>query len=298
MARALALLLGLVTTGCSTPYVRFDPSRLEPFTYGADQRESLDAPYASIYSKRDRKIIFIAARHDVGGENPTARTIDAVLKGYRPGMVIVEGRPFTALSDPADLARAENCAFEQFKNCPEDRYAIFRAAKSGIPFAYAEPSPAQIRDRLRERGYDAHDLIFFYGLRQIPQWKRAGTIGEKALREKLTSALPAFARELETREALTLADFEALHRTRLGKPFRAEAVDTETVSPQMDQNPTWANQISHEVGRVREESLLRHMETAVNKYGILVVIYGQGHLVKQRSVLRQAMGEPRDEKFF
>ena len=70
------------------------------------------------------------------------------------------------------------------------------------------------------------------------------------------------------------------------------------MSSRVDNKPEWANRMSYQVGEVREHHIARMIEARVNEYQHVMIVYGAGHLVKERAALEKAFGTAKNFKFY
>ena len=56
--------------------------------------------------------------------------------------------------------------------------------------------------------------------------------------------------------------------------------------------------MSYQVGEVREHHIARMIEARVNEYQHVMIVYGAGHLVKERAALEKAFGTAKNFKFY
>ncbi|MBP9680121.1 MAG: hypothetical protein KBD76_01850 [Bacteriovorax sp.] len=196
---------------------------------------------------------------------------------------------FSQVNNEADIEYAKECEENGYKNCGEGVCAINEALKMNISFNYAEPSDLTIKERILQRGYAGEELVFFYGLRQLPQLKRQGASDEEGIKKKLISYLErASLKRIKLNSVFTLNDFEKMYFTKLGKKIDYLKISTDDVSPQVDNDPSWANKMSLDVGVIRNEFIIKMVEERVNIYKKVMIVYGSGHLVQTREALTKA----------
>lgn len=295
-AAILITVLGLL--GCASKSIRISPELLQPYSEEENAKEEFEAPYVAAYEKGPYRLWFVAAAHVANSDNPTCRTIRKAFQELTPTFLIVEGTSYSQVNDPTQISYAKKCEQTQYANCGEDACAINEALRRGVNFNYGEPLDVSIKDAMIAEGYSDHDLIFFYALRQVPQLKRRAVTKESMIRDQLSKKLPLYSQRLQTNATLSLQEFEKAYRAKFDSPIDYGKIDTDTVSPRVDGNLSWANKFSSKLGLVRERFLTSMIEKRLNEYGTVLVVYGQGHLVKQRKALKQAMGNPNDSKLF
>lgn len=284
---------------CHAKPIQIDLSELRPYSEELNKQEPFAgaAPYVSTFTKSGLKLAFVAAEHVEGNKNPTCQTIRDEFKkgGFR--FLLVEGMPFTKINDEKQVQVTKECIANAYKGCGEDVCAVQEALGKNISFNYAEPSDLAIKSHLVQKDYTDRDLLFFYGLRQIPQIIRHGATDEKTVKRRLTQYLDNVAKNrLIVEPAMNIEEFENIFNDKLGRVLEYMKVNSELVSPRIDSNPEWSNKISYEVGQVREEFIVKMIEQRVNEYKKVIIVYGQGHLVKERIALQKAFGKVKNAK--
>jgi hypothetical protein len=303
----IVMLLTISFSGCSyfqkykTPTnddVHLDSSLIQNYTQTLEYQEKLKAPFIASYNYGEKKLVYVAAVHSDGSGNLTHQAIKKAFQEFKPDFLIVEGSAFTIVSDPDDIKYANICQKQSFKNCAEDAFAITEALKANIPFCYGEPSDAAIHSNLKKRFITDDELIAFYALRNIPQWKRIGIKPSPELTaawsKKLVEALAKSSKKFRAKTVMSEAKFKKIYKAKMGTAFNFSDISDETISPQIDQNPKWANKMAHLVDVLREQFLVKQIETRLNKHKKVLVVYGSAHLIKHRPMLSKVFGESTD----
>jgi hypothetical protein len=294
----LSILEALV--GCaSSPPVVADPLLLRPFSIRAQSEEPFAAPSVAYYSKSSKHLAFVGATHENDVSGPTHKTVQAVIEKFQPKLVILEGFETFAGPNPSFYLKAsENCADANSTLCDEGTYAASLSIKMGIPFIGGEPEETEIKDEVLRKGYALSDLIYFYVLRQIPEWKRDGSFTKNNFQILAENLIRSYARRFKISLSENPSSLKTWYRSKLGKKFDFQKINTEDVAPKTDGEISILNKISQEVGTVREKHLLKLIEKSTNENGGTLVIYGSGHLVEARVALQKMFGNPINEKPF
>ena len=156
----------------------------------------------------EKRLYYINADHVSGIDNPTCETIRQALMLFRPDFIIVEG-----VKSGAERSGVLTFVKEQvesgFIRGGERAYAAFLAIENRIPFSGGEPSDSIILAGMKDKGYSAKDVIAFYLLLAIPQWRREGKLDHYSFPDCAAARLENFRRNLETpqSEALDFAKF-------------------------------------------------------------------------------------------
>lgn len=285
------LLLG---AGCaSAPEFTADPTLLVPWTDEA-QREMPSPPYAACYERGGRTLVYVAALHSHTAGNETFALIECEFEALHPEAVVIEGLETTLGASPeAYLESVERTQRGELYPMGEAGVAASLAAAAGVPFYGGEPSDEEIRDAVLAEGYGLRDLVWFYVVRQVPQWKRTGEDRDATFEELYARAMDHFRRALSLEEGAfdDPRAFEAWYEERNGEPFRYEEITTEVCAP--IEGLRFTNEVSHAVGRVRDAHIVHTIADLLNRCDRVLVVYGAGHHVQQAKVLAAMLGEPR-----
>lgn len=289
------LLLSLLCSCQTLPRISANLNLISDYSYEAQRKESFKSPYVSTYIKQQKTLKYLAAEHQNNIESETFKTVKTVIEDFKPDVMILEG--FT--DESGMLRHSLECEKEGVQKCGESEYAITLGQKLDIKFTAGEPSEFQILERLLKLGYTTDDLIGFYLVRQIPQWRRHGDLNPQHIDKQIEREGKRIQKsDLKVNPGYTWKQFTEWYEKNLGKKFNLDTISTKDLAPQISENPTFLNIISREVDVVRERSIILKIEAMLNKYDKVLVIYGSGHLVKHREVLRDMLGEARDEKLY
>ncbi len=284
----------LLLAGCtSSPTFVADPSLLVPWS-GEAQRRMPEPPYVARYEHEGKSLSYVAARHEHAVGNATFELVERELEAFRPDVVLVEGLETVHGPSPAFyLEGVERTQRGDSYPMGEAGFAASLASAAGIPFFGGEPSEEEIRDSVVVDGMELRDLVYFYVVRQVPQWKRTGEDQEFSFEELFSKALAHYRRALSLEDD-TLDDpraFEAWYRDRNGRPFRYEEITTEVCAPVA--GLLFTNDMSLAIGEVRDTHIVRTIAGLLNEHDRVLVVYGAGHHVQQEKVLEKMLGTPR-----
>ncbi|MFA6237822.1 MAG: hypothetical protein WC635_10880 [Bacteriovorax sp.] len=300
------MLLNLSLSGCAvldkfkTPDgdIEFNPKQLRDYTTELEAEEKYKAPFIASYTYGEKNLVFVATLHTSGAGNTTHKSIEKAFNEFKPDFLIVEGSAFTIISDPDDIAYSKACVKRKFKYCGEDAYAISQALKAKIPFSYGEPGDASVFEVLKKNAIAAEEMIVFYTLKNIPQWRRTALDTREDLKtlwnRKLNETLTKYSKKFGASPVMNAENFKKIYKAKMGADFNFINITDATISPQIDKNPTWINKMAHAVDVVRENFLVNQMEKRLNKYKKVLVVYGVSHLVKQREMLSNTLGDSTD----
>lgn len=85
----------------------------------------------------------------------------------------------------------------------------------------------------------------------------------------------------------------ALYEKHIGKNFDYRNIKYEDIAPYKDGH--YLQQLSTIIDRKRETNILNVIESSLNAYDKILVVYGVGHYLKHKPVLDKALG---NAKFF
>ncbi len=283
MRSLLAALLLSATAQAANPDLI---KRLGPDAY---RNEPLRAPFVAVYAKGKKALIFIAGDHGDGVDSPVGKTISDSFKRFKPKAVVVEG-----LSDGGEawLRQAKVFAETNTKAFPENYYPAYLADKAHIPFVGGEPTRKQSYEALKEKGYSAEDVM---GL------AAAANVG--AMKHKDPRILAQSLDDYLTREAKTLgmpgyryADYEKWYDQHGGIGKKANEVDGMDTRPYYEKDANFLQKIAYDLELVRERTIVERIGRMLKEHDRVLVVYGSGHLVRQREVWKDELGSPKDEK--
>ncbi len=263
---------------------------IKPYSYRDQKKEPFKAPYIAQYGDNNKMLWYIAADHSDDINSSTFKTIEYAFAAFHPEVVIVEGFEYTGVFSPKwYIKRCSEAALEKFKRSSESCYATLLAVQSSIDFVPAEPTDESIATLLQEKNYSADDYAYFELARIANQWKRQGVI-------KNDKDFSKNSYRYMQKEDYHYKNFLKWYKVKAHKKFSVQGIHNEDFSPQIDDHPTFFNKMAHEVGMIRERHILKIMEMLINRYSRVLVVYGSGHLVKERAVLEDLFGTPKNIK--
>jgi len=220
--------------GCAArPAFRADPALL--VTWSAEAQERFpEPPYVARYERRGRALSFVAALHEHRPESATFRLVERELALLAPEAVVIEG--LASAHGPAPGFYRElvaSTAQDEVRLLGEAGHAAALATARGIPFVGGEPTPREVSGALVRGPDDLRDLIHYYVVRQIPQWKRTGADRGRTFDELYTQFIADQARA-HGFEPGAFADpraFEAWYEEKNGRRFVYEEITTEEGAP-------------------------------------------------------------------
>lgn len=283
------LAMSIVVLGCvSSPFVAND-AFLQPWSDDLGAQDPYKGPYAALYQKGGKKLIYVAADHSVSTNSPTFRLVEKMFKTFTPDMLILEG--FDPLQPAQRMAlHAEECAKEDFKSCGESLYAVHLTNKTKSQFITGEPSDDEILKGVVRKGYEDKELVLFYLLRQIPQMKREDSLQRETFAAQANTYLDRRVKRLNINSQISFDDFTTWYQQKMDKTFNLDDIDTEVPAPHYD--GTYMQKLSHEVGVIRDSTIIKRIANSLNDHDTVMVVYGGSHLSVQRLALEDMLDKP------
>lgn len=272
-----------------------DLSLIERLGPDAYKDEPYPAPYVAVFSSGPYVLAFVSGDHGDGVGSPVGRTIRKAFQDHRPRAVVVEGLVSGDAKDAAERARqAESFAATAPDEFPENYYPIHLARRAGLPFDGGEPSLSSRLAAVAPRGYGAADVLALGVAAQVGYWNTPGVNRPRDVPRAIDGLVAADAAALGVR--FSWADFVRWYESRggLGKP--PTAVTAEDAKPYDGERANFIQRLAAALEVAREESIVRRIEASLRAHKRVLVVYGSGHLVRQRKVWEKALGKSRDEK--
>ncbi len=297
-APTLALLLGLVT-GCSTtePF-HADHSLLEAWSAKA-QAARPDPPYATTYRAGGKTLVYVASRHEHEPGNATFATVSREFEALSPEVVIIEGMASSNGLSPAFYR-------EWVASMPPDgiwpggeaAWSASLAMARGIPFVGGEPAPGRILEGMESSPYGLQDLLGYFLVRQIPQWKRTRQDQDQDFTELFEQMMSQMqqAYEFDDSERFDVDEFRRWYERSNGRPFAYEQITTQEAAPLEGPDVLTTNRISVCEDRIRNTHIADVIADMLNRFDRVLIVYGAGHHVQQAAVLREMVGPPVEDR--
>lgn len=270
--------------------------RLGPRAY---QNEKFRSPFVALFQRGKKVLIFVAGDHGTGINSPAAKTIRQAFKTNKPQAVIVEGLSSSGKNDADDrLRQAKAFAAEWPDEFPENYYPIYLADQTGIPYVGGEPGLNIKLDALKPLGYEAEDLL------GLSIGANIGALSDDCSKSrdmcaKMHNEMAArTARELGIPGAYGYDDFEQWYSRRVGPQKPPHQLTAEDCKPVGGPKATYLQTMAFHLELIRETSIVRQVERMLNAHDRVLIVYGSGHLVRQREVWKNALGPSKDLKPF
>jgi hypothetical protein len=273
-----------------------DPaSAVVPYSYELEAAQLRQPPFLARFERDDRLLLFVAARH--GCDPDTFRLIDEAFATHRIRLAIIEGYPAARGMNPPDFLRQlpEWRAQGFCRGGGEPAYTAFRAQEHGAAFVGGEPEEPAVARAVLEHGFAADDLLGFYFVRQVPQFRRDGTLSDKGLDASFRRTIDALGGAAGLRDAagaFTLDRFGRWYQGRQGKEFDPATMDSEEAAP-LATGAYFTQRLSAVVGLVRDRFTVRRIASHLASEKAVLVVYGGSHFPTLAPALEILLGEPR-----
>ncbi len=280
-------------TACAAkPVFRADVSLIEPYSPALEKKEPFPFQASlSLFKKGDRQLVYIAANHENSIESPTFRLIKKVFAVYPIEVALIEG---------VEAASPQMRFLDQLRESPptdfykggEPAYTALLADQRYIPFEGMEPSEEILLKAVLKSGFSYEDLMGFYVVRQIPQWRRQGKFDNQPFED----VFQLFVQNYYARWGpvapwtFTLADFKAWYQKGNGKPFSLEKMDPEEAAP-LPGSKLLTHKLSRIVGRIRNQYIVTRIANQLSEKRTVLVVIGYSHLPTQRKAIEEMMGK-------
>ncbi len=280
---------------CSSTHVyRADAALLIPWTV-EEHRARPDPPYAARYEHGGKSLVYVASRHEHHTGNATFAVVDREFERLEPEVVIIEGLTRANGLSP-QFYREHVARLPEGDLWPsgEAGYSAQQAVLRGIPFVGGEPTPQQIRHGMADTPFDLRDLLCYFVVRQVPQWKRTGEDEGREFAELFAELMLHLrhAYELDESELITGYEFLAWYAEKNGRPFVYDHLDSQEAAPLVHEGALYTNRISVAEDLIRNMHIGDVIAEMLNRYDRVLIVYGAGHHVQHSQVLRAMLGPP------
>ncbi|MGJ4932412.1 hypothetical protein ACQR1I_22235 [Bradyrhizobium sp. HKCCYLS2038] len=274
---------------------------------GSTPPSTINAPFIETYKRSGKELIYLAVVHHSSLKypnamsDPTFKTIAQIFAQTPPDAVVVEGVEPQDLSSFLQFARS--CAAANFnlseKICNEPPFAADLATSIGAVVYGGEPQGVSVLAHFEKHGYTAQDVLAYYVMRMVPvQNKHAPLTPETfaAFEQKVTRDAR---RKLGISEPFSPEDFLAWFVKNKPGPENYLTITANDTGPGAPgQKPTLLNTLTRINLALRDESVVKTIQQALEKHNRVLVVYGSAHLVLEWDQLEQLMGTPTWSKPF
>ncbi len=300
------LLTGCSSKGHLTGELHFDQSAVKHYTFDLENLKHLPAPYVARFEKGRKTLLYLASEH-VSAEkypdllqHPTFKTIKKLFIDFRPQVVIVEGLDTgNELSPRSIIEYADKCITTTYiSGCGESFYAINQARHNKADYVTGEPAETKLIKDWTALGQKPEDLLGFYLVRQIPQFKRQGSFDPLGFPQRADQFLQRYQKKMGIQVKYGFEEFVQWYQQHMSKPKSYLDIENNDPAPHGGPDATYVQRISHEVSFFRDQNVLETIERMLNLYDRVLIIYGGSHLITQEPALEQELGKAEYFKLF
>lgn len=296
--KTIFLLAFMVSAGYAQDAV-FTPDLGLILQAGAD-RPGKEPPYLVRFSKGDRQLSFVAARHGNKTVNAgTFKLVEEELKSLGPDVVIIEGVFTACMECPPDCVASSRYApgtpeklmcddllprMRREAQNTEDFYAAKLAydITPPVPFIGGEIRNADLKNMLLEK-FSMQQFKRFYVLRALSGGKKEGSgCGPEEVNSAAAGAVKQFNQEFSASETLTAQDL---------KFFKANC-ENSGMEVQPKTGGTSSQKVSAASSFARDHHLAQVIANMLNGHKKVMIVYGSGHYETLHKVLAKMLGDP------
>lgn len=294
---ALFTCTSCVTAQPKSPLIA-NANLIRSYTFDLEAKKHLEAPYVAKYEINGKLLLYVASEHISAQkypnlyDHPTLKTIAALFAKYRPEVVIIEGIDTgEELSPKSILKKADECEKSDYRaSCGESFFAINSARKNGAEYITGEPRNPWIKDEIVKAGYSVEDLLGFYLVRQIPQYKRQAELDRNKFSDQASKQLKRFQQQIGTNVLFGFKEFDAWYAKTMPSPKNYLDITNDDPAPHGGPKATHVQKISNKVSLIRDKAFVKTIERMLNKYSRVLVVYGGSHLITQEPALEAMLG--------
>ena len=261
----------------------------ERWSMELQETEPYDSPFVTFFHYGEKKLCFMASKHDPLRDSPNTRTLQNVLKECEPDVLILEGLPaFISESDREEFVReAEKCEENPTGwQCGELHWAIAEVKDQQVPILGAEPGPEGEMKFIAEQSNGKFGLEDFIGYdisRAIIQAKR--------MEDFRLADIPGIVAECLEYLRFFLSGFEQYDEASYRKWLEEEVglsyseLENESYAPGNDEGSNLLQQMSHHSMLTRDHFMLERIRELLTDADSIFVMYGSSHLATVRKAL-------------
>ena len=281
----------VLTSACSGPSYKADHSLIQSWSTTLNS-DAPRMPFVAEYSREGRSLSYLAARHENSQNSVTLQLINQTLAAHKFDIVLLEGFPRSRGESPKSMVSwSLKDGKNGFYEGGETSFSIQLAQKQNIPFIGAEPDESEIEAEVVKAGYTKQDLLLFYFVRQIPEFRREHKLKNSNIESLSEDFMQYWTKALNVSQMPTYQSFLSWYQEKNGIPFRADEINTEAVAPYSD-SPLFNHKISTLIDRIRNAYIVDQIAEALRKYKNVLIIYGSGHWTTQQNAIEDMVGKP------
>lgn len=283
-----------VLASCVASALDFNEALVEPYSRDlARARGEWAAPFAAMFRRDGRTLVFVAALHTADPNSDTHLLVHRVFETIAFSAVIVEGPPTRAGPTPAQIrAQLEGAGGDAAWGVGESALAARLALGAGVPFWGGEPEQRALNAAALERGFTKQDILAARFIRSVPQLVRAGALtagDDPRLEAAFARSVSYDARAMDSPPEFSVAEFRAWYRADFGIDL---AADPELQRRNTPGDDTKCARIIQLLSHLRDLHLLTVIRDRLEADRTVLVVYGAGHYTTLAPALGDALGQP------
>lgn len=250
-------------------------------------------PFLAKYARDGKNLFYLAASHSNDATEPTFKMLNASVKKYPSELFLLEGFESERGYSPQEIKEwAIDDGINGHFEGGEVAYAAQLAIKKKIPFKGLEPSEKEIFKALEKQKITAQDMVNYYFVRQVPQWKRAGTLNISKIESTYSQFVKSAAQKIESTEvASDYKEFLKWFKLKNKEDFEITTWDSEKAAPYA-KGKYFTQRIASHIGRVRDLHMVTLIESELKSKNSVFVIVGGSHWMTQKMALESVYGFP------
>ena len=261
----------------------------ERWTAELQENEPYESPFVTIFHYGEKKLCFMASKHDPQRDSPTGRTIAAVIEECEPEVLLLEGLPnWIGASEREDFVReSENCEQDPSAyQCGELHWAIAEVSDAKTAILGAEPVLAEEMKFIVEQSNGTigpEDFVGYEISRFIIQAKRQEDFRVEDVPDIVVEMLEYVRSVLPGTEQYDEASYRKWLEDEVGLSY--SELDNESYAPGNEEGSNLLQQISFHSMLTRDHFMLERIRQLLKDADSIFVMYGSSHLATVRKAL-------------
>lgn len=285
----------ILLSACASKPLVLDANKTVQWTDALEKTHPHPVPYMAEFNKDGYSMYYLAAHHENDIYTPTFKLVRQAFEDYSVKAVLIEGVFASMGESPFVVLKTANESWtERFVGDGERGYAAVLATTREIPFFGGEPEDIDVfKEMTQQQKFTAEDVIGFYVVRQYPQWLRNKKLEKKSLEDVASGYIDYVCKRFSISQCMDYKKFKAWYKEKNKKDF-PKKFDSMEAAP-LNDGTYFTQKVSHHVGRYRDKFIVKQIESLVNTYKKVLVIYGASHLPAQMPAFQHSFGNPQNK---
>lgn len=272
--------------------LEFDKTLVLPWSNELSKEEPYEYPFLSTYKKGEKILYYVAALHSPNEDSETFQLISSLLETKKIDLVIVEGISNSLGNSPKGLInwanrQGENGSYDGF----ETAYTIKKTSSLRIPFTGGEPNESYLYDELLGQGFKCSDYLFYNFTQQVFQAQEANTLDTSKVNEFFEEFISKKVTDLNISKTFHFNEYKKWYQQNNNTEFSAQNISPEVCAPYKD-GELLTQRISSAMCILRDQFTVSVIETSLNKYKNVMIVYGGSHWSTQKQALSMTLDNP------